>query len=34
MLDVKFIAENPEAVRENARRKNERRADVDAICRL
>jgi seryl-tRNA synthetase len=34
MLDARFIAENPELVRENARRKNERRADVDAVVRL
>jgi seryl-tRNA synthetase len=34
MLDVKYIAEHPDAVRKNAAHKNERRADIDKVLAL
>ncbi|HZE99164.1 MAG TPA: serine--tRNA ligase [Planctomycetota bacterium] len=34
MLDVKFICENPDAVKKNAAGKNERRAEVDKVVAL
>src|SRR6516162_973405 len=34
MLDVKYIAEHPDAVKKNAAAKNERKADVDKVLAL
>ena len=34
MLDVKFIAQNPDVVRATIKNKNEKRNDIDEICAL
>jgi len=34
MLDVKYIAEHPDAVKKNAANKNERKAQIDQVLAL